>query len=91
MRSRKPSPETAQLVGPQVEEKKKKKLMQTKTIMTMWETFEAVVEPTMATINSQMHLPTPPQMKRGRRPNFSIAQKPTGVETTLTISSELQS
>ena len=40
--------------------------------------------PMMATMNWQMTMPRAPQMRSGRRPNFSIVQKEIGVEQTLT-------
>jgi hypothetical protein len=38
----------------------------------------------MATMNSQMSMPSAPQMSRGRRPKRSMDQNDTGVEHTLT-------
>jgi hypothetical protein len=39
--------------------------------------------PHMATMNCEMHMPTAPQRRRGRRPHLSMAYIPGSVEATL--------
>jgi hypothetical protein len=43
-------------------------------------------------MNCEMIMPMPPQMSSGRRPIYSIAQKETGVDSTLTsvVTSEMR-
>ena len=43
-----------------------------------------VVVPRMATRNWEMHIPTAPQKRTGRRPHLSIAYSPGNVEAVLT-------
>ena len=44
------------------------------------------VTPTMATMNSQKHIPNAPMMRRRRRPARSISWTPTTVITVFTTS-----
>lgn len=81
----KTSPDTAQPVGPQVEAKKKM-YTHTKAMRILCAaSLPPVVVPTMATMNSQIDMPTAPQMRRGRRPQLSMVQRATGVDATLTV------
>jgi hypothetical protein len=46
--------------------------------------FWFVDVPTIATMNWHTTMPTAPQMRSGRLPNFSTVKNETGVDTTLT-------
>ena len=79
------SPMTTQAPGPQVEAKKKIYIqMKAISALTAAGSFPTWLTPTIATMNWQTTMPRAPQIRRGRRPNFSTVQNEMGVEQTLT-------
>lgn len=82
--SGKSSPMTTHAAGPHVEANPKI-YTQTNVISTLAEALDSgAAVPTIATINSHAIMRTAPQMRSVRRPNLSIVQNASGVDTTLT-------